>query len=420
MLKGNLFRIYPTKEQKNLLEQHFGAARFVYNKLLHVKSTMYSQCRVSVSKLVLGNHIQVLKDCYPWLKDICAHSILAVNNNLDSAFQRFFKGLGEYPKEHKKKDNHFSYQYIDSYQINLITSEIYLPNIGWLPALFHRELFNQDFISNNLIVHKVNGQQILKHDFNKEFLRTLTVSRTSAGRYHVSILTEDGMEKPVTQVYNQSTTIGVDVGIKTFAALSTGELIENPRHLKKSLKKLKMLQKRVSRKVNGSKNRRKAAKKLAKLHQLVSNQRNDFQHKVSIKLIRENQAIAVETLNIKGIVKNHKLAQAVSDSAWYSFVSKLTYKANWYGKTVLKIGQWEPSSKECHVCGYHNKELTLKDREWQCPECKTLHDRDINAAINIKKFAIQAYQITAGTAGRACGVTGNSWNKEAGSLTALA
>jgi putative transposase len=143
--------------------------------------------------------------------------------------------------------------------------------------------------------------------------------------------------------------IGVDVGIKTFAALSTGEKIDNPKFLKASLKRLKCLQRRVSRKIKGSKNRRKAVFKLAKLHELISNQRHDFQHKVSLNLICENQAIAVETLNVQGMKKNHKLAQAVSDSAWYSFVLKLTYKAEWFGKTVLKIGQWESSSKTCNI-----------------------------------------------------------------------
>jgi putative transposase len=244
---------------------------------------------------------------------------------------------------------------------------------------------------------------VIEKDSNSEFLRTLTVSRTSAGRYHISILTEDLKEYPLTQKYSESTMVGIDVGIKTFAAFSNGEKIDNPKFLKKSLKKLKMLQRKVSRKVKGSKNRKKCVKKLAKQHQLVANQRHDFQHKVSLSIIRENQAVAIETLNIKGIQKNHKLAQAVSDSAWYSFVLKLTYKAEWAGKTVLKIGQWLPSSKNCHICGFHNSNLTLKDREWYCPTCKTIHDRDVNAAINIKQFALNNL-FTSGTEGRACGV----------------
>ena len=192
----------------------------------------------------------------------------------------------------------------------------------------------------------------------------------------------------------------------------TGEKIDHPKFLKSSLQRLKCLQKRVSKKVIGSNNRRKAVKKLAIIHEKISNQRHDFQHKVSKRLISENQAIAVETLNVRGMMKNHKLAQAIGDSAWYSFVLKLSYKAEWFGKTILKIGMFEPSSKTCNVCGFHNSELTLDVRDWECPECKTNHDRDINAAINIKKFAL----ITAGTAGRACGLALNREGNEAGSL----
>jgi putative transposase len=296
MRRGNLFRIYPAEEQKQFLEQHFGASRFIYNKLLHAKSTLYSHCRCSISKKELCDYIQVLKDCYPWLKSKYAHSLVQANNNLDNAYQRFFKGLGEYPKEHKRKDNHFSCQYPDGYQINLTASEVYLPNIGWVKVIFHRDLFSQEFIEKNMVVIIAKGQKILKHGNNKSFLRTLTVSRTSAGRDHISILTEDGTEKPRIQTYTEDKTIGVDVGIKTFAACSNGEVIKNPKFLKKSLKKLKMLQRRVSRKIKGSYRRKQVVKKLAKQHQLVANQHNDFRHKVSIKLIRDNQAVAVETL----------------------------------------------------------------------------------------------------------------------------
>ena len=219
-------------------------------------------------------------------------------------------------------------------------------------------------------------------------MKTATVSRTCKGNCYISILVEDGKELPEKQEFSESTTIGVDVGIKDFAVLSTGEKVENPKYLKNSLQRLKVLQKRVSKKQNGSKNRAKAKQRLAVLHDKITNQRNDFQNKLSFKLICENQAVALETLNVKGMVKNHHLAQAISDSAWSSFVTKLEYKAEWFGKTILRIGQFEPSSKLCSVCGYHNKELQLKDREWTCPDCKTKHDRDINAAINIKKFAL--------------------------------
>ena len=169
--------------------------------------------------------------------------------------------------------------------------------------------------------------------------------------------------------------------------------IDHPKFLKSSLKRLKCLQKRVSKKVIGSKNRRKALKHLSKIHELISNQRNDFQHKVSKKLISENQAVAVETLNIKGMMSNHCRAQSTGDSAWYSFVLKLQYKAEWLGKSVLKINQWLPSSKKYNVCGYKHPNLNESIREWQCPDCKTNHDRDINATININNFALAEREV---------------------------
>jgi putative transposase len=179
------------------------------------------------------------------------------------------------------------------------------------------------------------------------------------------------------------------VGIEDFAVISTGEKIENPKYLKNSLQRLKCLQKRVSSKMKGSNNRNKARLNLSKIHETISNQRNDFQHKLSFRLVSENQAISLETLNVKGMQKNHCLAQSISDAGWHSFVIKLAYKAEWLRKTILKIGRFEPSSKICNVYGYHNSNLTLKDREWICPDCKTKHLRGINAAINIKKFYLQ-------------------------------
>ena len=303
MRKGSLYRIYPEEGQKQVLEQHFGGVHFLYNKLLHVRSALYSQCGCSISRSELDKHILVLKDIYPWLKKVNSQSLQQANKNLDNAYQRFFKGLGDYPAEKLKKKQHFSFQVPQHYKINLTTSEIFLPIIGWIKINIHRSLFEPEFFETHIKTTTINNELIVEKDLNSEFLRTATVSRTSAGRYHISILTEDLNKYPVTQQYSESTMVGVDVGIKTFAAISTGEKIDNPKFLKKSIKKLKMLQKRVSRKVKGSKNRKKAVKKLAKQHQLVSNQRNNFQHKVSLSLIRENQAVAIETLNIKGMIK---------------------------------------------------------------------------------------------------------------------
>jgi putative transposase len=245
-----------------------------------------------------------------------------------------------------------------------------------------------NFENNTVKLPKMGEIKTVLHRVFEGKLKTATVSRSCKGHYYISILVEDGKAIPPKQDFSESTTIGVDVGIKDFAVLSTGEKIENPKYLKNSLQRLKVLQKRVSKKQKGSQNRAKAKQRLAALHDKIANQRTDFQNKLSFKLVSENQAIALETLNVKGMVKNHNLAQAISDSAWSSFVTKLEYKAEWLGKTVLRIGQFEPSSKLCSICGYNNNELQLSDREWECPECATAHDRDINAAINIKKFAL--------------------------------
>jgi putative transposase len=408
MLKGNKFRIYPNEEQKKLLEHHFGASRFIYNKLLDVKKTFYNKFRITIYRKQLKEYIQILKDCHPWLRELDAHSLLQANDNLNTAYTNFFKHGRGVPKYKKKKDNRLSYQTPDSYQINLSTSRIYIPKVGWAKIKMHRELFDKDFSDKNLKINNKKGKYILKHDNNISFLRTLTVSRTPTRKYYVSILTDDQKDPPDTEVYTDI--LGIDVGIKSFASCSNGNKIENPMFLKNSLKRLKCLQKRVSRKVIGSKNRKKSVFRLARLHERVSNQRHDFQHKLSLKLVSENQAIAVETLNITGMIKNHKLAQAIGDSAWYYFVEKLGYKAQWYGKTLFKIGMFEPSSKTCNICGYKLTELSLKEREWECPLCNTLHDRDINAAINIKNFA------TVGTTGRAYGFMNDGSRDEVGSL----
>ena len=400
MLRGNRFMICPKKDQKIILEKHFGSCRFVYNKLLNIKQIFYDKFRATISKSELEKHIVVFRELFPWLKDVNAQSLQQANKDLDNAFQRFFSGLGGYPKKKSKKFHHYSFQVPQDYKINLLTSELYLPKIGWIKVKMHRNLVDPSLFSG-----------IIKHRDNSETFRTLTVSKTPTGKYYVSILTDDLVNNPPAVEYSKATLLGIDVGIKTFAALSSGEKIEHPKFLKSSLQRLKCLQKRVSKKVIGSNNRRKAVKKLAIIHEKVSNQRHDFQHKVSKRLVSESQAIAVETLNVRGMMKNHRLAQAIGDSAWYSFVLKLSYKAEWLGKTILKIGMFEPSSKTCNVCGYHNSELILDVRDWLCPECGTAHDRDINAAINIKKFAL----ITAGTAGRACGLALNREGNEAGS-----
>jgi putative transposase len=361
MIQGNKYRIYPNKEQKVLLEKHIGCCRFVYNKLLHIKKTLYEKFRASISEFDLNTHITVLKEIYPWLKEVNSQSLQQTSKNLNSAYNHFFKDGSGFPKKKSKKNPLQSFQIPQHYRIE--GKKIWIPKVGWIKIKLHRDMMQGN-------------------------MKTATISRTPTGKYYISIIVENELEYPEKQNFSHATMIGVDVGSITFATLSNGEKIEHPKFLKSSLKRLKCLQKRVSSKIIGSNNRRKAVKHLSKIHELITNQRTDFQHKVSKRLISENQAVAVETLNIRGMMSNHCRAQSTGDSAWYSFVLKLQYKAEWFGKTVLKIDQWKPSSKTCNICGYKHPNLTENIREWQCPECKNTHDRDINAAINIKNFAL--------------------------------
>jgi putative transposase len=365
MLRAYKYRIYPNKLQTEQIEKQFGACRFVYNWVLEQKIKVYQTEKKTLSSFAITNHLTILKksEGYEWLQDGIAQSLQMSIRNLDNAFTKFFREKKGFPKFKSKKNPVQSFQMPQHYAVDFEEGNVKLPKMGKVKASLSRVF---------------DG-----------ICKTATVSRSTTGKYYISILVEDNKDLPEKQKFSDKTTIGVDVGIKDFAVLSNGEKVNNPKYLKNSLLKLKTLSRKLSRKIKGSNNWKKAKLQLAKLYEKITNQRNDFQHKLSLKLVCENQAIALETLKVCNMVKNHCLAQAILDAGWSSFATKLEYKAEWYGKTILRIGQFEPSSKLCSVCGYHNKELTLAIREWNCPECKTFHDRDINAAINIKKFALQ-------------------------------
>ena len=362
MLKAYKYRLKPTKKQETLINQHIGSCRFVYNWALEQKIKTYEKTGKSINHLGLDSLLPSLKIEKPFLKETNSQSLQGMTKHVDSAFVRFFREKKGFPKFKSKKNLVQSFPIPQHYTVNFENNTVKLPKIGEVEVVFHR-IFEGT-------------------------LKTATISKSSTGKYYISILVDDGKELPPKKKHTEINTVGIDVGIKDFAVLSTGEKIENPKYLKNSLKRLKCLQRRVSRKQKGSNRRNKAKILISKIHERISNQRNNFQHQLSSKLISENQAISLETLNVKGMVKNHCLAQSISDAGWSSFVKKLEYKAERFGKTILRIGRFEPSSKLCNVCGYHNSKLTLKDREWTCPDCKTPHDRDINAAINIKKFSL--------------------------------
>jgi putative transposase len=279
---------------------------------------------------------------------------------LDSAYKRFFKAKKGFPRFKSKHDRQ-SCQFPQGVAVNCETGCVELPKIGTIKAVLHRTFEGK--------------------------VKTVTVSTTATGKYFASVLVETPQSAPPLAPVEATTSIGIDVGLKDFATLSTGEKIANPKHLKKSLKRLKYLQYNHSKKVKSGKNREKARKRLAKRYEKVRNQRNDFLHKLSSRIVRENQTVCVEDLNIAGMMKNHNLAQAIGDVSWASFLTMLEYKCAWSGKNFVQIGRFEPSSKQC-PCGKKNDALRLSDRVWQC-ECGREHDRDILAACNIKAFGLK-------------------------------
>lgn len=355
MLKAFKYRISPTKKQSILLNKHIGACRFVYNLALECKQMAYDSNKVKLTCFDLINQLPELKKECEWLKEIGSQSLQQPIRNLDNAFTKFFKGQHNFPS-FKKKSNSGSFNIPQS--IRLKNSKILIPKFKeGIDIILHREI--------------------------KGVIKNATISKTPTGKYFVSILCETGEDTKLKEAIKESTTVGVDLGIKDFAIASNGEVFKNSKHLRKAQSKLKYIQRKYSKHKG-----KRTKQKLALIHERVANKRKDFLHKVSTKIIRENQTICLENLNVAGMVQNHKLAQAISDASWSTFVTMLEYKANWSGKNILKIGRFEPSSKTCSNCGAINKELQLKDREWTC-KCGAVHDRDINAAINIKNFALK-------------------------------
>jgi len=359
MLKAFKYRLYPTTEQTILLNKHIGSARFIYNLALETKQTAYAGSKVNLDCFALIKQLPDLKEELPWLKEVNSQSLQFPIRNLDNAFTRFFKGQGDFPKFKSKHKGKQSFTVPQNF--SLIDDKLYIPKF--------RE-----------------GIKIVLHRPIKGTIKQATISRTPTGKYFASILCDTGELIPEKRPIAESTSVGIDLGIKSFLVTSDGEVFDNPTYLRKAQSKLRFTQRKYS-KHKGNRTRHR----LTVLHEKIANKRKDFLHKTSTQLIRENQTICIEDLNISGMLKNHCLAQSITDVSWSMFVTMLEYKAEWYGRNILKIGRFDPSSKTCSSCGYINKELTLKDREWICPECGSVLDRDMNAAVNIKSFALKNY-----------------------------
>lgn len=349
--KAFKFRIYPDSEQKDKLSVQFGCARFVYNHYRRVREEFYQETGTGLTYNDCAIDLtERLKVDHPWLKDADSQVIQQALMDLDKAYKNFFEGRADYPR-FKRKHGKQSVRYPQRFKVE--GEQVYLPKVGWVKAVFHR---------------KMEG-----------LMKNATVSKTKTGKYFVSIQCEVEHTKPE----QNPNKVGIDLGLTTFATFSTGEKIDNPRNLKVSERRLKIRQRRLSRKVKGSNSRGKARFSVAAIHEKIANQRKDFHHKLSRTIVNNFGVIAFESLNVAGMMKNHNLAKAIADAGWNQFVNFVEYKAGWDGREVLRVDRFFPSSKLCSDCGAKHKSLTLNIRQWVCTECGVIHDRDENAAINI-------------------------------------
>ena len=360
MNKSFKVRIYPNKQQKLLLEKTFGANRFIYNYFLNLKSKLYEFYKINLSYNNSSKALTELKKQKTWLKQVEAVSLQQTLRDLDSAYQNFFVGKSKYPNFKRKQDKN-SYRTNQSIKIN--NRYITIPKIGMLR---YRDKYKLE-------------------ECNISKIYNVTISKTPSGNYFASI----SAEVDIITFEKTNRSCGIDLGLKDFLIFDTGEKIHNPRILKHLKKKYRKLAKAVSRKQLKSNNRNKARIKLAKFHEKITNIRKDFLHKLSTQLIKNYDIICIEDLCFKGFMKSNK-AKSYQDVSQSEFVRQLEYKAEWYGKTISKIDRFYPSTQLCSECGFKNP--ALKDtsiREYDCPECGTYHDRDINAAINILRKGLR-------------------------------
>jgi putative transposase len=362
MLKGIKIRLYLNKEQEAYVNQLLGTYRFVYNQSLSYKIEKYKGEKKSVGFGELGRKLVELKSEYPWMRG--SHSKVLQQSIIDmnKAYDAFFKKQNSFPKFKSKHDNRKSCRFpsdaisgLNGNRINIIKS---LWNVHFKCSISDQKYLNK----------------------NQEKIRSGTLSKTPSGKHFFSILIDDTRVKSLPETDSD---IGIDLGIKDFIVTSNGDRYENIKIRRNNERGLKRLHRKLSRRKKGSRNRNKARIELARNHEKLNNKKDYYLHHIANRLLSENQTIAIEDLNVAGMLKNHKLAKSIQELSISRFVNILEYKAEWYGRSVVKVGRFFPSSKLCSECGHKNDELTLKDRIWTCTGCGSEHDRDLNAARNI-------------------------------------
>jgi putative transposase len=353
MKKAVKVRIYPSDEQKEALSKAFGCARWFWNNSLAETNRLYKETGKGLSQQGMNDRLPGLKKEFEWLAEPYSQVLQSVSLNLSRAFINFFEGRAKFPNFKSKFDKQ-SIQYPQ--HVKITDAGLKLPKLGVIPAKIHRMF---------------DGK-----------LKTVTVSLTPSGKYFASLLFDD--EVPELAKSSQGKAVGIDLGLTHFAITSDGSKFDNPRVLKKRAKNLKRKQQKLSRKVKGSNMRKKAKRIVARVHERIANTRKDFLHKLSRKMVNENQVICLENLAVKHMVKNHNLAKAISDASWSEFTRMLEYKAREEGKYYVEVDRFFPSSKTCSVCLNRVGSLPLDVRSWHCQSCGTKHDRDVNAAINIR------------------------------------
>jgi len=362
VLKSYKYRIYPNQEQKELLSKIFGQVRFVYNLGLETKISVYIGNKKHLKCFDLNKQITELKNTdAPWLKESPSQALQMSMNNLDNAYTNFFRGFG-FPK-FKNRYGKQSFQLPQGVFLSENKKQIWIPKLQYTDIDLHREF--------------------------KGEIKTVTVSKPVTNKYYVSILIDNKQELSEKKPIKLNTSIGIDLGIKDFVITSDGKKFKNHDFFKSAMRKLRIEQRSLSRKKKGSNHYLKQKMVISLIHEHIKNQRQDYLHKISKYLIDNYDTICIENLSVDNMLKNKKLSRAISDMGWGEFKSMLEYKCDWYGKNLSIIGRFDPSSKLCSNCGSINKELTLKDRNWTCNSCGKEHDRDINAAINIRNFGLR-------------------------------